>query len=220
MAAAVTEYGGYPAALIDVIVREAERIGLPPLLLLALGLGESSLDPEAVGDNGQSFGVFQIHVPVHGGPPGRWTGIPGTKAAMELMAPRWRNAWATSGGSDKWGRDASLFLWLFWPVAQGAIQASLMRCREVMANARPVWAAYQAAHAQPEPEPEPAPEPHVCPALSPEWLLRVGLAEQLGAAQRVLLLGVIPAPDALGSVRTAALEVARLVDAAGSGPHD
>lgn len=214
MAAHVTEYAGYPAALIDVIVREAERIGLPPLLLIALGMGESSLDPEAVGDGGQSFGVFQIHVPAHGGPPGRWTGIAGTKAAMELMGPRWRNAWVLSGGGDKWGRDASLFLWLFWPAAQGSIQASLMRCREVMAGARPVWAAYLAAHA--EPEPEPAPEPHVCPDLSPEWLLRVGLAEQLGAAQRALLLGVIPAGDALGAVRAAALEVVRLVDAAGS----
>lgn len=214
------DYDGYPAALIDVIVREAERIGLPPLLLIALGMGESSLDPEAMGDGGQSFGVFQIHVPVHGGPPGRWTGIPGTKAAMELMAPRWRNAWAQSGGGDKWGRDASLFLWLFWPVAQGSIQASLMRCREVMADARPVWAAYLAAHAQPEPEPEPTPEPHTCADLSPEWLLRVGLAEVLSDAVRGLLQPAIGAGAALGAARGTALEVARLVDAAGSGPHD
>lgn len=215
MAAHVTEYAGYPAALIDVIVQGAQRHGLPPLLLLALGLGESSLNPEAVGDGGQSFGVFQIHVPAHGGPPGRWTGIPGTKAAIELMAPRWRNAWAARGGRAAWEAQPEAFLLGWWPAAQGSIQPAAGRVYEVLRDAGAIWTAYQAAHAAPVPEP--APEPHACPPLSPEWTLRVGLAETLAFVVRDLLLPVLPAGTALGSARTTLLAVTRTIDEAGGG---
>lgn len=143
----IATYAGYPAELIDVIVQFAQKAALPPLLLLALGLGESSLDPEAVGDGGQSYGVYQIHVPAHGGPPGRWTGIAGAQAAMAQMHDRWRNAFGVAGGQEAWEANPAAFLAAWWPRAQGSIEPAPGRVYEVLRDAGPIWEAYQMAHA-------------------------------------------------------------------------
>lgn len=226
MNANANAYAGYSADLIDVIVRGAERAGLPPLLLLALGLGESSLDPQAVGDSGSSVGVYQIHLPAHPVPADwlaahpdaeaaeYWMGVDGTVRAMAEMRERWKQAYHQAGGDTAWEFNPTQFLAVWWPKAQGSIMPSWVRAYEVMRDAGPIWEAWQAAN----PPPTPEPEPELAPAdLSPEWTLRVGLAEALTEATHTLLQAVIPAGTALGAARATALEVARLVDAAGGG---
>lgn len=61
----------------------------------------------------------------------------------------------------------------------------------------------------------PTPTPTPIPDLSAEWQLRIGIADALSDAVRGLLQPVIAAGPALGSARNTALEVVRLVDAAG-----
>lgn len=49
------------------IVAYARKHGADPYTLLATAIKESSLDPRAVGDNGTSYGLFQMHVGGAGG---------------------------------------------------------------------------------------------------------------------------------------------------------
>lgn len=56
----------YPApgaqqSVIDVITQVAKQLGVPPVLALSIAFHESGLDPKATGDNGTSFGLFQLH---------------------------------------------------------------------------------------------------------------------------------------------------------------
>ena len=46
--------------LIDKIMAEATRQGVPPRWAVAVAEQESGLDPQAVGDNGKSLGLFQL----------------------------------------------------------------------------------------------------------------------------------------------------------------
>jgi soluble lytic murein transglycosylase-like protein len=46
----------------NAIADAATAAGLDPAFMIALAISESSLDPQAVGDNGQSFGLFQLQV--------------------------------------------------------------------------------------------------------------------------------------------------------------
>lgn len=48
-------------SMADLIVRESTRAGLDPAFMIALALTESSLNPKAIGDDGLSFGLFQLH---------------------------------------------------------------------------------------------------------------------------------------------------------------
>lgn len=50
-----------PPSVIDIITKVAKSLGLPPELALAIAYHESGLNPYAVGDNGTSFGLYQLH---------------------------------------------------------------------------------------------------------------------------------------------------------------
>jgi soluble lytic murein transglycosylase-like protein len=45
----------------DLIIRSAQRAGVNPAYALALAVTESSLNPEATGDDGLSIGLFQLN---------------------------------------------------------------------------------------------------------------------------------------------------------------
>lgn len=49
----------------SMIVNIAQQEGVDPSLALAVAQQESGFNPSAVGDNGKSFGLFQIHSPSH-----------------------------------------------------------------------------------------------------------------------------------------------------------
>lgn len=49
----------------SMIVRIADEVGVDPAIALAIAQQESGFNPNAVGDNGNSFGLFQIHSPSH-----------------------------------------------------------------------------------------------------------------------------------------------------------
>jgi peptidoglycan hydrolase-like protein with peptidoglycan-binding domain len=50
-----------PSTIETVIIDSARRHGVDPYLAVAIATVESRLDPHAVGDNGTSFGLFQLH---------------------------------------------------------------------------------------------------------------------------------------------------------------
>lgn len=65
-----TQIGGQPIAASDIqqiIIEEANRVGVSPALMLAIANQESGFNPNAVGDKslGGSYGLFQIHKPSH-----------------------------------------------------------------------------------------------------------------------------------------------------------
>lgn len=45
----------------DLIARDALRAGLNPAFMIALAVTESSLEPSRIGDDGWSYGLFQLH---------------------------------------------------------------------------------------------------------------------------------------------------------------
>lgn len=54
-------------AIQQMILDQARRTGADPLTLLATAIVESNLNPNAVGDGGTSYGLFQMHVGGAGG---------------------------------------------------------------------------------------------------------------------------------------------------------
>lgn len=54
-------------SLAQMIAQQARQTGADPLTLLATAMVESNLNPRAVGDNGTSYGLFQMHVGGAGG---------------------------------------------------------------------------------------------------------------------------------------------------------
>jgi hypothetical protein len=54
-------------SLAQMIANQARRTGADPLTLLATAIVESNLNPNAVGDGGTSYGLFQMHVGGAGG---------------------------------------------------------------------------------------------------------------------------------------------------------
>ena len=50
-----------PSSIETVIIDSARRHGVDPYLAVAIATVESRLDPDAVGDDGTSFGLFQLH---------------------------------------------------------------------------------------------------------------------------------------------------------------
>ena len=45
----------------QIIIEEAKKVNLPEWIPLAIAEHESRLNPRSVGDNGTSFGLFQLH---------------------------------------------------------------------------------------------------------------------------------------------------------------
>lgn len=77
---------GDPRGVVPVIYDESIRYHQDPTLAVATALQESGLDPQAVGDQGTSFGLFQLH---RGGELGSLTPTeafdPRTNAAVALQ---------------------------------------------------------------------------------------------------------------------------------------
>ena len=69
-----------PVAIITMV---ANHYGIPPSLALAIAQHESGLNPNSVGDNGTSFGLYQLHI---GGELGNRTPASVTGANMENNA--------------------------------------------------------------------------------------------------------------------------------------
>lgn len=128
----------------DVIVAGAARWGLPAVLVLALSWMESELNPEAINPAGTAFGAFQVEAGTHGGPPGRWQGVGGARAAIDLMGARWVRAYHAAGGVVAWEADPAGFLCRWMPAAQGSEQPSAGRCAEAIAQAAAVYEDRQA----------------------------------------------------------------------------
>lgn len=159
----------------------ATRSGFPPRLLIAVAAGESSLDPSAVGDDGTSFGVFQIHIPAHGGAASLWTGLDGIERSADQMRDRWRRTYDELGGAAAFERQGASFLQRFWKDGQGTRDyPSIPRCTEVLAVADEALRLIGATLSPAEPAP-PAPAP---PHAGSPILRAIGRA--LVAAGRVL----------------------------------
>jgi hypothetical protein len=114
---------GYDFDVIDHIVKFADNNDLPPVGLIAMGLQESNLDVNAAGDTtiGGSYGVFQIYVVAHGGPPDRWMGLSGLDNAMAEMGGRWHDSFLTHGGWKAVVTDLVGFEQAWAPSAQGSV---------------------------------------------------------------------------------------------------
>ena len=147
----MTEILGYDYDVIDHIVRFADTHDLPPVCLLALGLQESDLWPYAAGDItiGGSYGVFQIYVKAHGGPPERWQGLDGLDASMAEMGDRWQHTFAQHGG---WGAVTGdlVALQQAWPPdAQGSIAWDEPMARRQVSKAVALYSLYLKRQAAP-----------------------------------------------------------------------
>ena len=94
---------------------------VPPLLHLAVCLQESGLDPDAAGDNGQSFGPHQIYTVAHPGITREVATSPWYDYAYPEMQERWAAAFAPL--ADAWATPAErpALLDRFAPAAQGSI---------------------------------------------------------------------------------------------------
>lgn len=108
--------------VVELIGGWAAGAGIPAELALAVCWFESGLDVEAVGDNGQAFGLIQVHPAVHGGTGTDWTGIEGARRSLRQMQGRWQRALRETGAAA-WdslspGEKLAMFA-RFWPAAQG-----------------------------------------------------------------------------------------------------
>src|SRR5215472_10111421 len=54
--------GGVDQATVSAIIQAARDTGVDPALALAIAQKESGLNPNAIGDGGTSFGLFQLHI--------------------------------------------------------------------------------------------------------------------------------------------------------------
>lgn len=134
----------YGYATIDRIVRFADSNDLPPICLLALGLQESDLNLYAHGDVtiGGSYGVYQVYVVAHGGPPERWQGLDGLDASMAEMAGRWHSTFVQFGGWDAVCSDLVGFQQVWSPAAQGSIAWDEPMARRQVSKAVALYSLY------------------------------------------------------------------------------
>lgn len=58
-------YKAQPGTVQEKIIAYANQVGLNPNLALAVAKQESGFNPNAIGDGGKSFGIYQIHSPSH-----------------------------------------------------------------------------------------------------------------------------------------------------------
>ena len=57
----MSELSNVSPAIIQTVTSVAEQEGVSPALALAIMMQESAGNPQAVGDGGTSFGLFQLH---------------------------------------------------------------------------------------------------------------------------------------------------------------
>lgn len=140
---------------VPVIAQWAAETGFPPTLALAICAGESGFNLDAVGDNGQSAGGLQIHIPVHGGSVGTWTGTVGLRRSLREVQARWLAALGRQGPMWNTWNTAQRSAWLqdYWPRAQGCDPVSFDQCRRAVEMAEASWTEYQGASPMPVQQP-------------------------------------------------------------------
>jgi hypothetical protein len=82
-------------SLAEVIVEVARLYDIDEIRFLATAKCESSLNPSAVGDGGDSFGIFQIHLPSHP-----------TVTAEEALDAVWAIQWS----AEKFKTDPTIWV--------------------------------------------------------------------------------------------------------------
>ncbi|MGE0371938.1 MAG: hypothetical protein AB7Q01_08630 [Gammaproteobacteria bacterium] len=137
----------FDADVVAQIVANAERLGLPPRLLLALAAHEGGLVralwPSAIGDRDLdwrgSCGPFQIYVAVHGQYCEYWMDA---DRSVRQMEDRWLWAFDVTGGWPAWNADNNAFLRGFAPRAQGSINWTYQHAVDALWVADRAFAAY------------------------------------------------------------------------------
>jgi len=226
-----TVYGRYPRSIVDLVINQALLNDRDPACDLAVVIQESAgtLNPyiEVETDDGDipgaqaehSVSALQINVKIRERlPKEQWMGYDGMVRAYErIINPAWNRAFRNLGGWSAWAENPVSFTDAFGPAAQISIewkddtipghrdnsvagfryaQALVLidvRWKVLLGEAKD---AIERLLAQ-------QPEPHVCPPLSPGWLMRVGL---IG----ILADGTETAEDAFADVKT-------VIDQAGAG---
>lgn len=96
------------------------RTHVPELAHLAATLQESSLIDTAIGDDGRSFGPYQLYQPAH--PDTDQLAVsPWANYAFHVMADSWAEAWAQHGGGWENVANRGAILEAFVPAAQGSV---------------------------------------------------------------------------------------------------
>lgn len=54
-----------PQVITDYIITESLVAGVDPQIVLNTARNESRLNPNAIGDHGTSYGLYQLHLPAH-----------------------------------------------------------------------------------------------------------------------------------------------------------
>ncbi len=177
-----TVHGRFPKAIVDAICQNADEQDRPRVLDLAVYLRESgdlnpfvevhTVDGEIAGAQSEdSWGIGQINTRAHPGPGSKYLGLDGLRRAMELMNPRWNEAFATLGSWSAWIQDVYAFQALFHARAQGSIALPLDAAKYEFGRA---WLLHEVWRDANVGKPAPCPE---CPPLSDAWVLRVGIAQ-------------------------------------------
>lgn len=90
-------------AIQQMIINKALQKGIDPALALALVQRESNFNPNAIGDSGKSFGLFQIHTPDH----------PGYKGGLNPEANAEYGLNLLKSHLDRYGGDIDKALWAY-----------------------------------------------------------------------------------------------------------
>lgn len=84
-----------PLLMTDFIAAEATLDGVDPSVALHIAKAESSMNSDAVGDHGTSFGLFQIHLPAH-------PDISEEEAENPVFSTEWAMIQLKEGNCDIW----------------------------------------------------------------------------------------------------------------------
>ena len=93
----------YSNPMMELVYNKAIQKGVDPALALALVERESGFNPNAIGDSGKSFGLFQIHSPSH----------PNYKGGLNPEANIEYGLNLLKGHLDRYGGDIDKALWAY-----------------------------------------------------------------------------------------------------------
>lgn len=176
-------FAGWHYETVDQVVTESHRLGLPPLLILAMAHQEGGLVPDLwpvrIGDGGKSCGAFQIYTTVHGGPCEKWFDV---TVAMRHMGDRWIYWFHQYGGAAAFEADMYAFAAAAIPRMQGSISWSGGVARANVAEALRTYTGYLQEHERRSLERLVQEQPQPLPESEAEARLRLELAGIADAA--------------------------------------